>query len=165
MFNAARRNLITKAVPLARASLARPAAAQRAFSVAAVHRSSDHHDAPIIQGPGATPGRTPTNFEQATGHEREEHLAAMEGKEFFDLGPLLLNKKGTKAEPTIVPSGAESRIVGCCGAPGEDHEMIWIVVERKHEFDRCPECGNVYKLSEHGFDPANLPEAKHEHHH
>ncbi|KAJ2232540.1 Cytochrome c oxidase subunit 4 [Coemansia sp. IMI 203386] len=162
MFNAVRRNLLVKATPAIRAGLVRPV--QRSFSAAAICRSSDHK-APIIQGPGGTPGRTPTDFEQATGDERSEHLAAMDGNAYFDMGPLYLNKKGTKAEPTVVPSGAESRIVGCCGAPGEDHELIWIMVEREHEFDRCPECGNVYKLSDKGFDAEHLAPPKHEHGH
>ncbi|KAI7833741.1 cytochrome c oxidase subunit VB-domain-containing protein [Kickxella alabastrina] len=153
MFNAVRRNLISKVAPVA-----------PLVHCAAV-RLSDNHDAPIIQGPGAPAGRTPTDFDQSTGYDRAEHLAALEGKEFFDMGPLELTKKGTKAEPTIVPSGAESRIVGCCGAPGEDHELIWLVIEREHAFDRCPECGNVYKLSDKGFDPENLGTANHHHDH
>ncbi|KAJ2725551.1 Cytochrome c oxidase subunit 4 [Coemansia sp. Benny D115] len=163
MFNAVSRSLVTKVAPVARAGFVR--STQRAFSVAAVRRSGDSHDAPIIQGPGAVPGRTPTDFQQSTGLERAEHLAALEGKDYFDMGPLMLTKKGTKTEPTIVPSGCASRIVGCCGPPGEDHELIWIVVEREHPFDRCPECGNVYKLSEHGFNPENLKPQSHGHSH
>ncbi|KAI8321732.1 Zncox4, partial [Martensiomyces pterosporus] len=84
--------------------------------------------------------------------------AAMEGKDYFDMGPLLLATKGTKQNPTVVPSGAASRIIGCTGAPGEDHELTWLVIEREHGIDRCPECGNVFKLSEQGF------EADHTHH-
>ncbi|KAJ1939566.1 Cytochrome c oxidase subunit 4 [Linderina macrospora] len=155
MFNAVRRTLISKtALPLARVQFA---PSKRLFSAAAV-RLSDHHDAPLLQGPGAPAGRTPTNFDQATGAERAEHLAAMEGQEYFDMGPLVLKTKGTKKEPTVVPSGAASRIIGCTGAPGEDHELVWLVVEREHEIDRCPECGNVFKLSEQGFesDPAHV---------
>ncbi|KAJ2751043.1 Cytochrome c oxidase subunit 4 [Coemansia nantahalensis] len=159
MFSAVSRSLVGKAAPLARSSVARGA---RGFSAAAV-RSHGHEKAPIAQGPGPKPGRVPTNFEQSTGDERKEYLAAQEGKQYYDLGPLLLEKKGTRTDPTIVPSGAAWRLVGCNGAPGESHELMWIRVERAHGIDRCPECGNVYKLSDTGFDPENLPDAAHGH--
>ncbi|KAJ2744884.1 Cytochrome c oxidase subunit 4 [Coemansia sp. BCRC 34301] len=164
MFSAVRRSLVTKAlVPAVRTSALRTA---RPFSAAAVRLGGDHHHEPaeILQGPGAGKDSTPTSFEQSTGDERREHLAAMEGNQYYDMDPLFIAKKGTKAEPTIVPSGSISRIVGCTGAPGEDHDLMWITVNRTRPFDRCPECGNVYKLSEKGFDPESLTPAHHHSH-
>ncbi|KAJ2807941.1 Cytochrome c oxidase subunit 4 [Coemansia guatemalensis] len=163
MFSAARRNLISRAAPsAARLSIARTF---RPFSTAAVRLSdSGHEEKEIIQGPGPKPGRVPTNFELATGDERREYLATLEGKQYYDLDPLYLDKKGTRDDPTIVPSGADWRLVGCQGAPGEDHELLWIRVERSHGIDRCRECGNVFKLSDTGFDPNNLPPLPKEEH-
>ncbi|KAI9472716.1 Cytochrome c oxidase subunit 4 [Coemansia sp. RSA 1085] len=152
MYSAVRQSLI-KAAPLGRSLMQRTS---RGLFVSARLQSDD-----IVQGPGSRPDKVPTNFEQATGKERREYLAAMEGKEYFDLGPLYLEKKGTRQNPTIVPSGAAWRLVGCNGAPGEAHELMWIRVERSHGIDRCPECGNAFKLSEEGFDPNNLADAKH----
>ncbi|KAJ1993536.1 Cytochrome c oxidase subunit 4 [Coemansia spiralis] len=163
MFNVVRRSLISKGAISAR--LTASARATRAFSAAAVRLSDSHEKPPMNLGPGAPSDHIPTNFEQATGAERSEYVAALEGKDYFDMGPLLLKKKGTKADPTIVPSGAESRIVGCNGAPGEDHELLWIVVERKRPYTPCPHCGNVYKLSEKGFDPNSLPNLPGEEYH
>ncbi|KAJ2157872.1 Cytochrome c oxidase subunit 4 [Coemansia sp. RSA 552] len=163
MFSAARRNLLRATTPasVGRLGLARNA---RSFTAAAV-RLSDHSDenAPILQGPDPKAGRIPTNFEQSTGDERKEYVAAMENKDYYDMGPLVIVKKGTRTDPTIVPSGAPWRLVGCQGAPGEDHELIWIRVQRANGIDRCPECGNCYKLSETGFNPDNLQDSVHEH--
>ncbi|KAJ1668676.1 Cytochrome c oxidase subunit 4 [Coemansia sp. RSA 1813] len=164
MFNAVRRSLISKSIGSPVAVAARFNATRsmaRGFSACAVRLSDSHEKPPMNIGPGAPADSVPTNFDQSTGAERAEHLAAMEGKEYFDMGPLVLEKKGTKADPTIVPSGAASRIVGCNGAPNEDHELLWILVERSRGITRCPECGNAYKLSEEGFDPKNLKPASH----
>ncbi|KAJ1853043.1 Cytochrome c oxidase subunit 4 [Coemansia sp. RSA 1822] len=137
--------------------------AQRGFTAAAIRQSGGEKDE-ILQGPEPKAGRVPTNFEQSTGAERKQYLAAQQGKQYYDTGPLYLETKGTRHNPTIVPSGAAWRLVGCNGAPGESHELMWIRVERSHGIDRCPECGNVYKLSEMGFDPNNLPDVEpHEH--
>ncbi|KAJ2713831.1 Cytochrome c oxidase subunit 4 [Coemansia spiralis] len=163
MFSAVSRSLVSRAAPAARA---RVASSVRGFSAAAV-RQGHGEKAPIMQGPGPKAGRVPTNFEQSTGDERKEYLAAQEGKQYYDMGPLLLEKKGTRTDPTIVPSGASWRLIGCNGAPGESHELMWIRVQRANGIDRCPECGNVYKLSETGFNPENLSDAEphdHEHH-
>ncbi|OLY82865.1 Cytochrome c oxidase subunit 4, mitochondrial [Smittium mucronatum] len=119
----------------------------RSFCISA-KLSSDHPPTEIIQGPGAPLSKVPTDYEQATGLDRLERLAALKGEKFFDEEPLFLTKKGTRAEPTIVPSGAPWRLVGCQGAPGEEHELLYLKIERDHDIDRCPECGNVYKLSD-----------------
>ncbi|PVU94632.1 hypothetical protein BB559_002950 [Furculomyces boomerangus] len=123
-------------------------AASRAFSVASYLKSGDVEKTEIFQGTGATPGKFATDEEQATGLDRLEKLAGLEGKEFFDTTTLSLDVRGTPENPTIVPSGAPWRLVGCQGPPGEEHELLWIKVERDHKIDRCIECGNVYKLSD-----------------
>ncbi|KAJ2660388.1 Cytochrome c oxidase subunit 4 [Coemansia sp. RSA 1200] len=166
LLNAVRRSVIVSGAGAGRALSASrggraTVAAVREFHAASVRLSDSHEKAPMKLGPGAAKDSIPTNFEQSTGEERAEHLAAMEGKEYFDLNPLTLEKKGTMSDPTIVPSGAASRIVGCNGAPGEDHELLWMVIERARGVTRCPQCGNAFKLSDEGFDPNNLPPVTH----
>ncbi|RUS13412.1 cytochrome c oxidase subunit VB-domain-containing protein, partial [Jimgerdemannia flammicorona] len=73
------------------------------------------HDANSLIGPGGKPGSVPTNLEQATGLERLELLAKLEGKEFFDMAPLEMTHLGTKQNPIVVQSHDHYRYVGCTG--------------------------------------------------
>jgi len=66
-------------------------------------------------GPGAKPGSMPTDLEQATGLERAEILAKIEGQELFDMEPLMLTHVGTKSNPILVKSVDPERYVGCTG--------------------------------------------------
>lgn len=45
-------------------------------------------------GPGAAPGTTPTDLEQATGLERLEILGKMEGVDVFNMRPLDSSRTG-----------------------------------------------------------------------
>ncbi|CAG8485686.1 2020_t:CDS:2 [Paraglomus brasilianum] len=121
----------------------------RSFSVFGARRGDV---SPSLIGPGAKPNSIPTDLEQATGLERAEILAKIEGQEFFDMKPLLLTHLGTKSNPILVKSVDPERYVGCTGYPADTHEMIWLKLEKEHEFDRCPECGGVYKLVFVGSD-------------
>ncbi|KAF9921053.1 Cytochrome c oxidase subunit 4 [Linnemannia zychae] len=133
-------------VPLTRVAR-RPATAQVARFSACVTRFGGHHDVKILQGPGAAPGDIPTDLDQSTGLERAEILGKMEGKDIFDLAPLEVQVRGTKTNPTLIRSRDPVRYVGCTGVPGETHEVQWLVIDQSHEFDRCCQCGNVYKWS------------------
>ncbi|CAG8505396.1 3026_t:CDS:2, partial [Racocetra fulgida] len=113
---------------------------------------------PNFFGSGAKPGTVPTDAEQATGLERLELLAALEGKELFEMKPLSITKYGTKKDPIMVKSVDPIRYVGWF--PVDSHELLWITVDKSHEFDRCPECGQVFKINfvgteshGHGHDP------------
>ncbi|KAI8093203.1 cytochrome c oxidase subunit VB-domain-containing protein [Halteromyces radiatus] len=106
-------------------------------------------------GPGASTGAVPTDLEQATGLEREELLAKIEGRELFDLAPLNMTHLGTVKNPIIVESHDPIRFVGCTGFPAESHDTIWINLDKSHEHDRCPECGSVYKMSFVGSEDAH----------
>lgn len=66
-------------------------------------------------GPGAADGTVPTDLEQATGLEREELLAKLEGKELFDMEPLNMTHIGTVQDPIVVKSHDAIRFVGCTG--------------------------------------------------
>jgi len=98
-------------------------------------------------GPGAKSGTVPEDTEHATGIERAELLAKLEGKELFDLSPLTVTAFGTKQNPVMVKSDEPTRFVGCTGFPVESHDTVWLTVDKNHEFDRCPECGQAFKLN------------------
>ncbi|KAF9160894.1 Cytochrome c oxidase subunit 4 [Actinomortierella ambigua] len=124
---------------------ARPAvAATRTFTVYAA-RFGGHGEQKIYQGPGAQAGEIPTDDNQSTGLERVEYLNLKEGKDIFDLKPLYVEERGTKKNPTLIRSRDPIRYVGCTGVPGETHEVKWLLIDHEHDFDRCDECGNVYK--------------------
>ncbi|KAK1282826.1 hypothetical protein QJS10_CPB22g01082 [Acorus calamus] len=81
----------------------------------------------------------------ATGFEREEIEAELEGKKRFDMdapvGPF-----GTKEAPAVIKSIYDRRIVGCPGGEGEDeHDVVWFLLEkdRPHE---CPVCSQYFVL-------------------
>lgn len=66
-------------------------------------------------GPGGKAGEVPTDLEQATGLERQELLAKLEGKELFDMEPLNMTHIGTPKNPIVVQSHDPIRFVGCTG--------------------------------------------------
>lgn len=74
--------------------------AVRALSSTSAARS-DHH-APAIFGPGAKPGEVPTDEQQATGIERFQLLAEIQGVSAFDKEPLDSSRIGTLADPIKV---------------------------------------------------------------
>ncbi|XP_076902482.1 cytochrome c oxidase subunit 5b-1, mitochondrial-like [Bidens hawaiensis] len=100
----------------------------------------------------------------ATGHEREELQAELEGRDILDInfpeGPF-----GTKEAPAVVKSYYDQRIVGCPGAEGEDeHYVVWFWL-KKGEPHECPVCSQYFKLEVVG--PGGLPDGLDEddHHH
>ncbi|GJZ44345.1 cytochrome c oxidase subunit 5B-1, mitochondrial-like protein, partial [Tanacetum coccineum] len=100
----------------------------------------------------------------ATGHEREELEAEIEGRDILEInhpeGPF-----GTKEAPAIVKSYYDQRIVGCPGADGEDeHDVVWFWL-KKDQPHECPVCSQYFKLEVVG--PGGLPDGldEDEHHH
>jgi len=98
-------------------------------------------------GSGAKPGTVADDIEHATGIERAELLAKLEGRDLYDLSALKITAFGTKKDPVMVQSEDPKRYVGCTGFPVDSHETTWLTVDKNHEFDRCPECGQVFKLN------------------
>jgi cytochrome c oxidase subunit 5b len=41
------------------------------------------------------------------------------------------------------------------GYPVDSHELLWLRLEKDHEFDRCSECGGVFKLVYVGSESAD----------
>lgn len=110
-------------------------------------------------GPGAKPGTVPTDMEQATGLERLEILGKMEGVDVFDMRPLDSSRRGTMQDPILVRSAGDEQYAGCTGYPRDSHEVNWLTMSRERPIERCPECGQVYKMNYVG------PTDDHAHHH
>uniref|UniRef100_A0A803LEG9 Cytochrome c oxidase subunit Vb n=2 Tax=Chenopodium quinoa TaxID=63459 RepID=A0A803LEG9_CHEQI len=102
----------------------------------------------------------------ATGHEREELEAELQGKDILEInhpsGPF-----GTKENPAIVKSVFDKRIVGCPGGEGEDeHDVVWFWLEKDKPYE-CPVCTQYFQLEVvgDGGDPEGHDEDEGEHHH
>ncbi|KAH9603322.1 hypothetical protein KSS87_011514 [Heliosperma pusillum] len=102
----------------------------------------------------------------ATGHEREELEAELEGRDILEIdhpeGPF-----GTKESPAIVSSYYDRRIVGCPGGEGEDeHDVVWFWLEKDKPYE-CPVCTQYFKLEVvgPGGDPEGHDHDDAEHHH
>ncbi|XP_028795083.1 cytochrome c oxidase subunit 5b-1, mitochondrial-like [Neltuma alba] len=81
----------------------------------------------------------------ATGHEREELEAELEGRKLLDIdypeGPF-----GTKEAPAVIKSYYDKRIVGCPGGEGEDeHDVVWFWLEKGKPHE-CPVCSQYFVL-------------------
>ncbi|KAF2297610.1 hypothetical protein GH714_000180 [Hevea brasiliensis] len=79
----------------------------------------------------------------ATGHEREELEAELQGKDVLEInhpvGPF-----GTKEAPAVVKSYYDKRIVGCPGGEGEDeHDVVWFWLEKGKPHE-CPVCSQYF---------------------
>ncbi|KAK7294116.1 hypothetical protein RJT34_16999 [Clitoria ternatea] len=81
----------------------------------------------------------------ATGHEREELEAELEGRDILEIdhpeGPF-----GTKEAPAVIKSYYDKRIVGCPGGEGEDeHDVVWFWLEKGKPHE-CPVCAQYFVL-------------------
>ncbi|XP_004252321.1 putative cytochrome c oxidase subunit 5b-like [Solanum lycopersicum] len=81
----------------------------------------------------------------ATGHEREELEAELQGRDILDInfpeGPF-----GTKEAPAVVKSYYDRRVVGCPGDEGEDeHDVVWFWLEKGKPHE-CPVCSQYFVL-------------------
>ncbi|KAL6568077.1 hypothetical protein OROHE_003761 [Orobanche hederae] len=81
----------------------------------------------------------------ATGHEREELEAEIQGKDLLEInhpsGPF-----GTKEAPAVIKSYYDKRIVGCPGVEGEDeHDVVWFWLEKDKPHE-CPVCSQYFVL-------------------
>ncbi|XP_030464633.1 cytochrome c oxidase subunit 5b-2, mitochondrial-like isoform X2 [Syzygium oleosum] len=79
----------------------------------------------------------------ATGHEREEIAAELEGRKLLDInypvGPF-----GMKEAPAVIKSYYDKRIVGCPGGEDEDeHDVVWFWLEKGKPHE-CPVCSQYF---------------------
>ncbi|CAL8322679.1 unnamed protein product [Lota lota] len=91
-------------------------------------------------------GGIPTDEEQATGLEKVIMTAAKEGADPYNL---MRPKEyaGSKADPHIVPSITDKRIVGCV-CEEDNTAVVWFWLHQG-EAQRCPSCGAHYQLVAH----------------
>ncbi|KQK19896.1 putative cytochrome c oxidase subunit 5b-like [Brachypodium distachyon] len=131
--------------------------ARRSALAVAAHRapsiSASADVSPLRRGPAffstLDAGQVRTRVEDvmpiATGLEREEIEAELQGKKRFDMdapvGPF-----GTKEAPAVIQSYFDKRIVGCPGGEGEDeHDVLWFWLEKGKPHE-CPVCTQYFKL-------------------
>ncbi|URE48331.1 Cytochrome c oxidase subunit [Musa troglodytarum] len=98
-----------------------------------------------VSGDGSLKKRVEDVMPIATGLEREEIQAELEGKKRFDMdapvGPF-----GTKEAPAVIQSYYDKRIVGCPGGEGEDeHDVVWFWLEKGKPHE-CPVCSQYFVL-------------------
>lgn len=85
------------------------------------------------------------DLDHATGPEKEELLAELEGRKQFG-DTYLSGPMGTLEKPVIVKSYFDSRYVGCVGGEGDaGHDLIWHELTNKKDLV-CAECGQVFRL-------------------
>ncbi|TKY48106.1 Cytochrome c oxidase subunit 5b-2 [Spatholobus suberectus] len=99
----------------------------------------------------------------ATGHEREEIHAELEGRDILEInhpvGPF-----GTKEAPAVVKSYFDRRIVGCPGGEGEDeHDVVWFWLEKGKPYE-CPVCSQYFELKVVGPGGDPYGHGDHDHH-
>uniref|UniRef100_A0A8C7WVP2 Cytochrome c oxidase subunit 5B, mitochondrial n=1 Tax=Oryzias sinensis TaxID=183150 RepID=A0A8C7WVP2_9TELE len=88
----------------------------------------------------------PTDEEQATGLEKIIMKAMKDGTDPYNM----LKPKsfaGSKADPHLVPSITNKRIVGCV-CEEDNTAVVWFWLH-EGEAQRCPSCGSHYKLVAH----------------
>ncbi|KZP00481.1 COX5B-domain-containing protein [Calocera viscosa TUFC12733] len=148
MFSLLRARAVT-AAPRMTPRVLRAAPALRTLSTTALRKSDDHgHAQPptALHGEGSGPGQVPTDVDQATGLERLQMLGQIEGIDVFDQSPLEMTRMGTMADPVLVDTLSDERIVGCTGFPADSHDTLWLAASIQAGKARCPECGCVYQL-------------------
>ncbi|WOL14106.1 cytochrome c oxidase subunit 5b-like [Canna indica] len=126
------------AVLCSRGRMLAPISSSSQFPSAAHLFSSD-------SGEGSLKKRVEDVMPIATGLEREEIEAELEGKKRFDMdapvGPF-----GTKEAPAVIQSYYDKRIVGCPGGEGEDeHDVVWFWLEKGKPHE-CPVCSQYFVL-------------------
>lgn len=85
------------------------------------------------------------SIEKAPPYLQELFFASM-GKERYNREPLV-DAFGTLEAPCVVPSAFNSRIVGCPGGDGSQHDLLWfdLIEGVKH---CCPQCGQIFQLAQ-----------------
>lgn len=147
------RNILSKTVSLA---ARRQFSTSRAFLAAKNDVPTDYKVSTNLSeatgpnalfGPGThEKGKQPSSFEIATGLDRLELLAKLEGIEIFDSAPLTQDRKGTPSDPVIIDSFDRVRYVGCTGFPPGSQETNWLKVEQG-KIARDWESGCCYTLN------------------
>ena len=126
----------------------RPAAAGNALrcgAITSIERTARLFSVDSGNAPPSAKKRVEDILPIATGLEREEMEAELEGRKRFDMdapvGPF-----GTKEAPAVIKSYYDKRIVGCPGGEGEDeHDVVWFWLEKGKPHE-CPVCSQYFVL-------------------
>ncbi|XP_078428860.1 rubredoxin-like superfamily protein [Wolffia australiana] len=112
-----------------------------------LHSSPFHRTLPFFapEGAASVAKDVESIMPIATGLEKEELQAEIEGRKRFDMdapvGPF-----GTKEAPAVIQSYYNKRIVGCPGGEGEDeHDVVWFWLEKDKPHE-CPVCSQYFVL-------------------
>ena len=109
-----------------------------------VRMFSGYEQPPLSQGKGAKDGVIPSDDDQATGREREELKALAKGVEYFNRQPIRMQKgQGTFANPVMVPSQENERVVGI--VPKGQDGPIWFEITNE-AIHYVPEVNLHFKL-------------------
>ncbi|KAL0787953.1 hypothetical protein Bca101_004199 [Brassica carinata] len=161
------------------AATARPAGSYLAANRSAISASSvtpRHFSSESVVETSVKKKKVEDVMPIATGHEKEELEAELEGRRLLDIdfpeGPF-----GTKEAPAIVKSYYDKRIVGCPGGEGaidfglmyfaeDEHDVVWFWLEKGKSFE-CPVCTQYFELEVvgPGGPPDGHGDEDHEHHH
>ncbi|PKA49051.1 Cytochrome c oxidase subunit 5b-2, mitochondrial [Apostasia shenzhenica] len=121
----------------------------RTGPIAAVQRTARFFSADPGNAPPPTKKRAEDVMPIATGLEREELEAELEGRKRFDMDPPV-GPFGTKEAPAVIKSIYDQRIVGCPGGEGEDeHDVVWFHLEKGKPHE-CPVCSQYFVLEVEG---------------
>ncbi|XP_063984350.1 cytochrome c oxidase subunit 5B, mitochondrial-like [Diachasmimorpha longicaudata] len=101
----------------------------------------------------STKKRLPDPLDLATGLEKQELLARQAGNDDPFMMKPLKRGVGTKAQPNLVPSAFNSRLIGCVCEDEATH-VIWMWLHNGKP-RRC-ECGHWFKIEKK--QPIMVPE-------
>nr|XP_057912523.1 cytochrome c oxidase subunit 5B, mitochondrial-like [Doryrhamphus excisus] len=132
----------TDSVATQRRKMAARLLLRSAFRAAVSRRTG--REATLSRGMAA--GGIPTDEEQATGLEKIVMKAMKEGSDPYSM---MKPKEyaGSKADPHLVPSISNKRIVGCV-CEEDNTAVVWFWLHQG-EAQRCPSCGSHYQLVPH----------------
>ncbi|XP_010925151.1 cytochrome c oxidase subunit 5b-2, mitochondrial isoform X2 [Elaeis guineensis] len=100
----------------------------------------------------------------ATGYERAELEAELEGRKRFTDMDTPVGPFGTKEAPAFIKSYYNKRILGCPGGEGEDeHDVVWFWLEKDKPHE-CPVCSQYFVLEVIGEGGDPEPHSDDEHH-
>lgn len=109
-----------------------------------VRSFSEHPEKPMSLGPGGPVNKVPTDFEVATGREREELKAFAEGREYFNRFPVQMKPgDGTFENPILVPSELSERATGI--VPKGQDQPVWFML-KKGDIHYLPRVDLHFKL-------------------
>jgi len=118
------------------------------FSTTQGAASDDHSGADILIGHRTGADTLKHDLDGLVGQTKAEIEAFHQGiSDPWEWDPLD-HGYGTKANPILVPTQLDERVVGCMCEGEDGSDATFIMLTWDNPIERCMECGNVYKLVE-----------------